>query len=145
MTSDFDRSIRTKSEPSTELFDVTSTLSNRLSSTHCRMSSLRIARVAARVRPAALRIPIQRRGYADAVADKIKLSLSLPHQVRNRQNEYHNPFNFSPCIFSLNILTIALIEYLQIHRCVRNPFLQFPFEAKSSKILVLTSRESPNV
>ncbi|KAL1971743.1 hypothetical protein VTN31DRAFT_1831 [Thermomyces dupontii] len=41
------------------------------------MSSLRIARAALRVRPAAMRI--QRRGYAD-VPDKIKLSLALPHQ-----------------------------------------------------------------
>lgn len=44
------------------------------------MSSLRIARAAFRVRPAAIRTPIQRRGYADVAADKIKLSLALPHQ-----------------------------------------------------------------
>jgi F-type H+-transporting ATPase subunit delta len=45
------------------------------------MSSLRFTRAALRARPAALRVPVQRRGYAEAVADKIKLSLSLPHQV----------------------------------------------------------------
>ena len=28
------------------------------------------------------RMPLQRRGYAEAVSDKIKLSLVLPHQVR---------------------------------------------------------------
>ncbi|KXX76407.1 ATP synthase subunit delta, mitochondrial [Madurella mycetomatis] len=44
------------------------------------MNSLRIARAAIRVRPTVLRNPVQRRGYAEAVADKIKLSLSLPHQ-----------------------------------------------------------------
>ncbi|KAK4456168.1 putative atp synthase [Podospora aff. communis PSN243] len=44
------------------------------------MNSLRVARAALRARPAALRIPMQRRGYAEAVNDKIKLSLSLPHQ-----------------------------------------------------------------
>ncbi|KAK3333996.1 ATP synthase delta chain mitochondrial precursor [Cercophora scortea] len=44
------------------------------------MNSLRIARAALRVRPVAMRIPVQRRGYAEAVPDKIKLSLSLPHQ-----------------------------------------------------------------
>ncbi|KAK4461432.1 putative atp synthase [Cladorrhinum samala] len=44
------------------------------------MNSLRIARAAVRVAPRALRAPIQRRGYAEAVGDKIKLSLSLPHQ-----------------------------------------------------------------
>ncbi|KAL0932060.1 ATP synthase delta mitochondrial [Colletotrichum truncatum] len=44
------------------------------------MNSLRLARVALRARPAAFRAPLQRRTYADAVPDKIKLSLSLPHQ-----------------------------------------------------------------
>ncbi|KAK3944741.1 epsilon subunit of F1F0-ATP synthase [Diplogelasinospora grovesii] len=44
------------------------------------MNSLRIARAALRVRPTAIRAPLQRRGYAEAVSDKIKLSLSLPHQ-----------------------------------------------------------------
>ncbi|KAL5335102.1 ATP synthase [Aspergillus crustosus] len=45
------------------------------------MSSLRFARSALRARPAAFRMPLQRRGYAEAVPDKIKLSLVLPHQV----------------------------------------------------------------
>ncbi|KAL4884318.1 ATP synthase [Aspergillus karnatakaensis] len=45
------------------------------------MSSLRFARAALRARPAAFRVPLQRRGYADAVPDKIKLSLVLPHQT----------------------------------------------------------------
>ncbi|KKY32712.1 putative atp synthase delta mitochondrial [Diaporthe ampelina] len=53
------------------------------------MNSLRIAsRAALRARPAAIRAPLQRRGYAEAVNDKasrprlrpIKLSLTLPHQ-----------------------------------------------------------------
>ncbi|TLD20539.1 hypothetical protein PspLS_08403 [Pyricularia sp. CBS 133598] len=44
------------------------------------MNSLRVARTVLRARPAAIRAPLQRRGYAEAVADKIKLSLSLPHQ-----------------------------------------------------------------
>ena len=48
------------------------------------MNSLRIARAAARVRPvAAPHLPLHRRGYADAVADKIKLTLALPHQVNH--------------------------------------------------------------
>ena len=46
------------------------------------MNSLRMARAVARTRPSALRTPLQRRGYADAVSDKIKLTLALPHQVR---------------------------------------------------------------
>jgi F-type H+-transporting ATPase subunit delta len=46
------------------------------------MSSLRFARSALRARPSMFGAPIQRRGYAEAVADKIKLSLTLPHQVR---------------------------------------------------------------
>ncbi|EAL88022.1 hypothetical protein KXW98_004739 [Aspergillus fumigatus] len=45
------------------------------------MSSLRFARSALRARPSALRVPLQRRGYAEAVSDKIKLSLALPHQT----------------------------------------------------------------
>lgn len=48
------------------------------------MSSLRFARSAFRARPSPFRVPFQRRGYAEAVADKIKLSLVLPHQVRLR-------------------------------------------------------------
>jgi hypothetical protein len=45
------------------------------------MSALRISRVALRVRSAVAIKPVQRRSYADAVSDKIKLSLALPHQV----------------------------------------------------------------
>ncbi|RYO84822.1 hypothetical protein DL764_009275 [Monosporascus ibericus] len=44
------------------------------------MNTLRVARAALRARPTALRVPLQRRTYADAAPDKIKLSLSLPHQ-----------------------------------------------------------------
>lgn len=43
------------------------------------MNSLRIARSALRAR-SAFKVPIQRRGYAEAVSDKIKLSFVLPHQ-----------------------------------------------------------------
>jgi len=44
------------------------------------MNAFRVARAA---RPAfnAFRT-VQRRGYADVAADKIQLSLALPHQVR---------------------------------------------------------------
>ncbi len=35
------------------------------------MNSLRIARVALRARPAAIKAPLQRRGYAEAVSDKV--------------------------------------------------------------------------
>ncbi|KZZ97583.1 F1F0 ATP synthase delta chain mitochondrial precursor [Moelleriella libera RCEF 2490] len=44
------------------------------------MNSIRFARVALRARPMASRAAVQRRTYAEAVPDKIKLSLSLPHQ-----------------------------------------------------------------
>jgi hypothetical protein len=49
------------------------------------MNAFRVARAA---RPAfnALRT-VQRRGYADVAADKIQLSLALPHQVRSRMLE----------------------------------------------------------
>ncbi|THW15917.1 epsilon subunit of F1F0-ATP synthase N-terminal domain-containing protein [Aureobasidium pullulans] len=45
------------------------------------MNSFRVARAALRVRPTAFAAPLARRGYADVAADKIQLSLSLPHQV----------------------------------------------------------------
>ena len=46
------------------------------------MNSLLIARAASCAHVStALRLPLQRRGYADAVTDKIKLTLALPHQV----------------------------------------------------------------
>ncbi|CAF9903220.1 MAG: delta subunit of the central stalk of mitochondrial F1F0 ATP synthase, atp16 [Heterodermia speciosa] len=44
------------------------------------MSSLRLARATARLRPLPVRLPAQRRNYAEAVSDKIKLTLALPHQ-----------------------------------------------------------------
>lgn len=44
--------------------------------------SMRVARAATRIRPSVFRLPPQRRAYADAVSDKIKLTLALPHQVR---------------------------------------------------------------
>ncbi|MCJ1467731.1 delta subunit of the central stalk of mitochondrial F1F0 ATP synthase, atp16 [Pseudocyphellaria aurata] len=44
------------------------------------MNSLRIARAATRAFPTALRLQRQSRGYADAVSDKIQLTLALPHQ-----------------------------------------------------------------
>ena len=46
------------------------------------MSAVRASRAALRARSALTKNPVQRRGYADAVSDKIKLSLALPHQVR---------------------------------------------------------------
>ena len=49
------------------------------------MNAFRVARAA---RPAfnAFRT-VQRRGYADVAADKIQLSLALPHQVRSGRLE----------------------------------------------------------
>ncbi|KAK0389200.1 hypothetical protein NLU13_2775 [Sarocladium strictum] len=45
------------------------------------MNTFRVAsRAALRARPSALRVPALRRTYAEAVPDKIKLTLSLPHQ-----------------------------------------------------------------
>lgn len=43
------------------------------------MSALRASRAALRARSALTKNTIQKRGYADAVSDKIKLSLALPH------------------------------------------------------------------
>ncbi|KAJ0284862.1 hypothetical protein COL922a_014363 [Colletotrichum nupharicola] len=57
------------------------------------MSSLRFARSALRARPAAFRVPLQRRGYAEAVSDKIKLSLVLPHQTIFRSTGVYVTFS----------------------------------------------------
>ena len=46
------------------------------------MNALRVARTIARARPYHSVQQIQKRGYADPVTDKIKLTLALPHQVR---------------------------------------------------------------
>jgi hypothetical protein len=45
------------------------------------MTSIRLSRAALHARFAVGIRPVQRRGYADAVSDKIKLSLALPHSV----------------------------------------------------------------
>ncbi|KAL8944358.1 MAG: hypothetical protein Q9211_000625 [Gyalolechia sp. 1 TL-2023] len=46
------------------------------------MNPIRLARVAARTRPTGvIRTSLQKRSYADAVSDKIKLTLALPHQA----------------------------------------------------------------
>ena len=47
------------------------------------MNSLRVMRAAARTRTLPTGYLLQRRGYAEAVSDKIKLTLALPHQVRH--------------------------------------------------------------
>lgn len=63
----------------------TATHSPSLPTVHAIMNAFRVARAA---RPAfnALRT-VQRRGYADVAADKIQLSLALPHQVRLEESE----------------------------------------------------------
>lgn len=47
------------------------------------MNSLRVARAAFKTAPA---LRIAKRGYAEVANDKIRLSLALPHQVR--QNDW---------------------------------------------------------
>ncbi|THC91685.1 hypothetical protein EYZ11_008856 [Aspergillus tanneri] len=84
------------------------------------MSSLRFARSAFRARPSALRVPLQRRGYAEAVSDKIKLSLALPHQ------------------------TICFLDYLQVDRRVCVPDLRFIQHIEGPSLaLVPTSTYNP--
>ena len=73
------------------------------------MNSLRIARSALRAQPTRLLAPVIRRGYAEAVSDKIKLSLALPHQVRH-----------AAVLLSLP-LTKAIVVHLQIYRRVCPP------------------------
>lgn len=65
------------------------------------MNASRVARAATRVRPTAARVPLQpRRRYADAVSDKIKLTLALPHQVGIGQPRLaFDPIHCSHCVF----------------------------------------------
>ncbi|KAI5207727.1 hypothetical protein E4T39_01715 [Aureobasidium subglaciale] len=60
------------------------------------MNSFRVARAALRVRPTAFAAPLARRGYADVAADKIQLSLALPHQVRFRSVYFPGQTENSP-------------------------------------------------
>ena len=50
------------------------------------MNSLRIARAALRARPAAIRAPLQRRGYAEAVSDKVRPPALLRPAVNSSPN-----------------------------------------------------------
>jgi ATP synthase, Delta/Epsilon chain, beta-sandwich domain len=87
------------------------------------MSAFRLSRVALKarpVRPAALRSSVQRRGYAEAVSDKIKLSLALPHQVRVLRSGVERPAKcLSSCYCTFTDVFEAPVN-LQIHRCVRS-------------------------
>lgn len=47
------------------------------------MNASTFIRAGARARPHLARKPLLRRTYADPVSDKIKLTLTLPHQVYN--------------------------------------------------------------
>ncbi|KAK5109074.1 hypothetical protein LTR62_007530 [Meristemomyces frigidus] len=51
------------------------------------MNSFKVARAAVRARSSAVRVPLQRRSYADVAPDKIKLSLALPHQAIYRSQD----------------------------------------------------------
>ncbi|KAL8782832.1 MAG: hypothetical protein Q9213_005071 [Squamulea squamosa] len=60
------------------------------------MNSLRLLRVVARAQSiSALRQPLHRRGYADAVSDKIKLTLALPHQSIYKSTDVYVPISVS--------------------------------------------------
>lgn len=49
----------------------TKATNRRFAFTHVNMNSFRVARAALRARPSALRVPMQRRTYAEAVPDKV--------------------------------------------------------------------------
>ena len=69
--------------------------------------SLRVARAATRIRPAKLRLSLQRRGYADPVSDKIKLTLALPHQVGPPSTEQPSYFIFMGFLVFLCLYSTA--------------------------------------
>ena len=74
------------------------------------MSAFRVARSALRLRPSSFRAPVQTRSYADVASDKIKLSLTLPHEVRRflRSSSWffvnsllYRPFSKAPMCMSI--------------------------------------------
>jgi len=67
------------------------------------MSTLRIARVTSRASASCFRAPIQRRSYADAVSDKIKLTLALPHQVLLKLQSHWTRDNISHFIVDIQV------------------------------------------
>lgn len=70
------------------------------------MSALRLVSAAARRAPPAT-VSLQRRGYAEAVSDKIKLSLVLPHQVRLTSVSFCNS-SFTDAIYRVGRLDMIL-------------------------------------
>ena len=83
--------------------------------------SLRVARAVTRIRPRALRFPLQRRGYADPVSDKIKLTLALPHQVGALSPAIDMPYPPETLYF------IKLMSYLSDSRYTNLPMCALPF------------------
>ena len=88
------------------------------------MNSLRFARAAVRIHPSFTRIPMQRRGYADAVSDKLKLTLTLPHQVLNPLDCPHGQnYQHSSLIGYYSCINGNLVD-LQIPGCVCPPLFR---------------------
>lgn len=75
------------------------------------MNSLRIARATAHFIPTATRLRLQKRGYADAVSDKIQLTLALPHQVSSSPDYLAQ---------QARLILFKSTVYLQVYRCVCN-------------------------
>ncbi|RMZ83478.1 hypothetical protein DV737_g1580, partial [Chaetothyriales sp. CBS 132003] len=74
------------------------------------MSAIRAARAVRVARSALTRTPVQRRGYADAVADKLKLTLALPHQIIYKsQDVYDNP-QAAPQRRPANLINLGSIQ-----------------------------------
>ena len=80
------------------------------------MNSLRIARAAARLRPSSARLSVQRRGYAEAVSDKIKLTLALPHQVRGLNQTFDCGVHVLRAEEAL-LITVANSQYTSPQMC----------------------------
>ncbi|KAG7290562.1 hypothetical protein NEMBOFW57_000565 [Staphylotrichum longicolle] len=76
------------------------------------MNSLRIARAALRARPAALRVPIQRRGYAEAVSDKsiYKSHDAVQVNIPAESGEMGVLANHVPSIEQLKAGVVEIIE-----------------------------------
>jgi hypothetical protein len=116
------------------------------------MSALRLSRVALRSRPVSFRGYVQRRGYAEAVSDKIKLSLALPHQVRELHGAAASlchlctfkKMNPNGLVLELTNLDIQSI-YKSIDVYATSPtFLYFygPIQSRQAMLILLEQRAS---
>ncbi|KAL8882358.1 MAG: hypothetical protein Q9198_000634 [Flavoplaca austrocitrina] len=83
------------------------------------MNTLRLLQIASRAQSSTvIRRPLQRRGYADAVSDKIKLTLALPHQSIYKSTDVYVPTPlplFPPSSLSTRASCLSMVFSVQVN------------------------------